>query len=474
MVVGRNRGLMTPEEIALMWHPVSDDVRVSKLHRSGHIELEPPIELPAPGRHTSMTPLGRIAYRKDNRLVCLPIASIRRHCYLTGKTGVGKSSLMLSMLTANLRDNFGIALLDPHGDLFLDAALQVPKRRTNDLILFDPGDVQQLVPFNPLDASGGMDRGRIADGVLSAFVKVFNLDAASAPRLLHIFRNALYTLVEQPDATLIGINRLLTDAPYRKSAVARVSNPVVRDFWHGEFGKWNERDRAQFLASLQNKLGAFLSNRQLQLVLGQPKSGFNLRQVMDSGGILLCNLSKGRLGEDSANLLGALLLSSLQLAGESRADIPESERRDFVCYVDELQNYSTTALATSLSEARKYRSPLFVLANQYREQLIPELRSAIIGNCGSVITFQVGSEDAPFWSRHFGGKVSPEHLMTIPKYHAVADILIDGMPSGPMTFRTLPPPQCIASRAEKIKRHAVRQFARPRTELERYADSMFR
>ncbi|WP_442505087.1 hypothetical protein SH528x_003860 [Novipirellula sp. SH528] len=213
--------------------------------------------------------------------------------------------------------------------------------------------------------------------------------------------------------------------------------------------------------------------RQLQLVLGQPKSGFNLRRVMDDGGILLCNLSKGRLGEDSANLLGALLLSSLQLAGESRANIPESERRDFVCYVDELQNYSTTALATSLSEARKYRAPLFVMANQYREQLAPELRSAIIGNCGSVVTFQVGSEDAPFWSQHFGGKVSPENLMTIPKYHAVANILIDGMLSGPMTIRTLPPPHSIASRAEKIKRHALRQFARPREALEQQADAMF-
>ena len=168
------------------------------------------------------------------------------------------------------------------------------------------------------------------------------------------------------------------------------------------------------------------------------------------------------------------MLSSLQLAGESRANIPESDRRDFICYVDELQNYSTTALATSLSEARKYRAPLFVLANQYREQLAPELRSAIIGNCGSVVTFQVGSEDAPFWSKHFGGTVTPESLMAMPKYHAVANILIDGMPSGPMTMKTLPPPRVFADKVEKLKRQSLRQFARPRVELEQQADSMFR
>ncbi|EMI16460.1 hypothetical protein RMSM_06618 [Rhodopirellula maiorica SM1] len=466
-------GLLTPNEIALMWHPVKAEVQVSKLQRIESVEVEPPIELPIQGRHARLTPLGRTAYRKDKRLVGLPIESLRRHVYVTGKTGVGKSSLMLSMMTTNMRDNLGIALIDPHGDLYLDVLCQTPKRRTNELILFDPGSDQELVPFNPLDTSSGIDRGRVADGVLSAFVKVFGLDTATAPRLLHIFRSALYTLVEQPDATLIGINRLLTDTAYRKAAVARVSNPAVREFWHGEFGRWHERDRAQFLASLQNKLGAFLSNRQLQLILGQPKSGFNLRRVMDEGGILLCNLSKGRLGEDSANLLGALLLSSLQLAGESRADIPESERRDFVCYVDELQNYSTTALATSLSEARKYRAPLFVLANQYREQLAPELRSAIIGNCGSVVTFQVGSEDAPFWSRHFGGAVTPESLMAMPKYHAVANILIDGMPSGPMTIKTMPPPIGIGAKVEKLKRQSLRQFARPRVELEQHTDALF-
>ena len=195
---------------------------------------------------------------------------------------------------------------------------------------------------------------------------------------------------------------------------------------------------------------------------------------MDDGKILLCNLSKGRLGESSANLLGALLLSSLQLAGESRADAPLSDRRDFVCYVDEAQNYATTALATSLSEARKYRAPLMVLANQYRDQLSPELQSAIIGNCGSVVAFQVGSEDAPFWSRHYGSAVSPENLMAMPKYHAVANILIDGMPSGPMTIKTLPPAHNIASKAEKLKRQAIRQFARPREELERNTDALFR
>ena len=467
-------GLCTAEEIALLWHPIGDSVNVAKVERQRSTQVEPPIVLPQSNRHSRMTPIGQVAYRKDKRFVLLPIESLRRHVYITGKTGVGKSTLMQSMFSSNMKDNLGAALIDPHGDLYEAAIKQVPRRRTNQVVLFDPSQENNIVPFNPLDVPIGMNANRVADGVIAAFVKIFGLDTATTPRLLHILRNSIATLIEQPDATLIGINRLLTDTMYRKSAVNRVSNPVVREFWHHEFGKWNERDRATFLASLQNKLGAFLVNRQMQLILGQPSSGFHMRKVMDDGQILLCNLSKGKLGEDSANLLGALLLSSMQVAGESRANIPETDRRDFVCFVDEVQNYSTAALATGLAEARKYRGPLFVLANQYLEQLSPDLRSAIIGNCGSAVVFQVGSEDAPFWSKHFGGVVTPDHLMAMPKYQAVTTILVDGMPTTPMTIRTLKPQRSSASHIEKLKRQAIRQFARPRSELELSTDALFR
>lgn len=457
-------GLWSAEELAVLWHPPKSTLKVAKVDRTQTVELEPPTLIRSADENQCSTPLGRIAFRRDRRLVHLPVESLRRHVYITGKTGVGKSTLMHSMLTANMRSNFGVALLDPHGDLYADAIALVPRRRNNSLVLFDPS-ADNLVPFNPIDVRSGMNRERLAEGVLAAFVKIFKLEAAVTPRLLHILRNALYVLVEQPEATLIGINRLLNDAAYRKSAVARVSNPAVREFWHAEFGRWHERDRVMFIASLQNKLGGFLTNTHLQLILGQPRSGFHLRTVIDERQILLCNLSKGKIGEDAAGLLGALLLSSLQLAGESRADIELRHRPDFVCYVDEVQNYATSALATGLSEARKYRAPLFVLANQYRDQLTPDLQTAIVGNCGSVIAFQVGSEDAEYWSRHFRNKVSPEHLTALPKYHAIADVLLDGMPSGPMTIRTLKPSLGRASQADRLIRHSQRRFAKPAEKL---------
>ncbi|MCA9129268.1 MAG: DUF87 domain-containing protein [Planctomycetales bacterium] len=469
----RRFGLLSPAEVAVLWHPVDDSVHVTRLERSPLCEVEPPQHLPSSQSQRTFTPVGRVAFRKDRRLAGLTLPSLRRHVYITGKTGVGKTSLMQTMLRANLQAGLGVGLIDPHGDLYRETLAQVPRRRTNQVILFDPSSTSQLVPFNPLDTSIGIDRGRLADGVLSAFVKVFGLEVSTAPRLLHIFRNALLTMVEQPDATLVGINRLLTDNDYRKVAVGRVSNPAVREFWRGEFGRWHDRDRTMFLASLQNKLGAFLSNRQLQLILGQPRSGFSMRRVMDEKMILLCNLSKGQLGEDAANLLGALLLSCMQLAGESRTDVPEDERNDFLCYVDEVQNYATTALVTALSESRKYRAPLLVLANQFRDQLSPELRSAIIGNCGSIITFQVGAEDAGFWKQYYGDKMSEQHLMMIPKYHAIANLLVEGMPSGPMTIQTLPPRPGHSADAKRVSRQAARQFARPVTELQSSVEKLF-
>jgi hypothetical protein len=325
-------------------------------------------------------------------------------------------------------------VLEPHGDLAESTLSLVPKRRKNDLVYFDPADFGNSLTFNPLMVPQGSDKTLVADGVLSAFQKVFGMDESQAPRLLHIFRNCLLSLVEMPGSTLIDVQRILVEPVYRKTVIARVSNPIVRSFWLDEFGKWKPNDRTAFIASLQNKLGAFLTNEKLQRVLGDPKAKLDLRRIMDDGKVLVVNLSKGRLGENASNLLGTLIVTSLQLAAMSRAIIPELDRRDFSIIIDEFQNFATPSIATFLSEARKYRTHL-ILANQYQEQIPPEILASIIGNAGSQILFQLGHTDAQSLADVTG--LTPQNLTNIPRYQAYCRLLLNGMPSPYFSMRTI-------------------------------------
>jgi type IV secretory pathway TraG/TraD family ATPase VirD4 len=359
----------------------------------------------------------------------------RRHLWILGKTGMGKTTLLQSIIKQDLDAGRGLAIMEPHGDLSESMLNFVPKRRKNDIVYFDPADENNRVTFNPLHVPAGSDKTLIADGVLASFQKVFGMDESQAPRLLHIFRNSLLSLVEMPSATLIDVQRILVEPIYRKSVIARVSNLVVRSFWLDEFGKWKPHDRTAFIASLQNKLGAFLTNEKLQRVLGDPKSKFDLRKIMDDGKVLIVNLSKGRLGENVSNLLGTLIVTSLQLAAMSRANIPEQSRRDFSIIMDEFQNFATPSIATFLSEARKYRTHL-ILANQYTQQIPEDILAAILGNVGSQIAFQLGTTDAELFESQLAGLVTANNLMNIPKYHAYCRMLIDGMPSNPFSMST--------------------------------------
>ena len=312
--------------------------------------------------------LGRVCFRNERYKFGMDIEARRRHLWVIGKTGMGKTTLLQNIIAEDMKAKRGLAIIEPHGDLAENTLTLVPKYRKNDIIYFDPADPNNGIHFNPLMVPQGSDKTLVADGVLSAFQKVFGMDEAQAPRLLHIFRNCLLSLVEMPNATLIDVQRILLEPIFRKTVIARVNNPVVRSFWLDEFGKWKPHDRTAFIASLQNKLGAFLTNDKLQRVLGNPKAKLDLRKVMDDGKVLIVNLSKGRLGENASNLLGTLIVTSLQLAAMSRANIPEQSRRDFSIIIDEFQNFATPSIATFLSEARKYRTHL-ILANQFTEQL---------------------------------------------------------------------------------------------------------
>lgn len=459
--------LLTPAEAALLWHSPLATVAAPRLDRTAIHELEPPDYFPAGGGESSI--LGRVRFRNDRRTVRIDSDMRRTHVYVIGRSGVGKSTLLRNLILDDLTHGRGLALFDPHGDLAEDVLHAVPSRRTNDVIYFDAGDTSHAVAFNPLAVSRSGDPVLVADGVLAAFQKVFALEEGNAPRLLHILRNSLLTLVGQPDATLLSVQRLLVDAPFRKSMAARVTNPVVRTFWTGEFERWRPSDRTEYIASLQNKLGAFLTNTKLQRILGQPHGRIDLRSIMDTGQVLIVNLSKGRVGESASNLLGALLVSSLQLAAMSRADVSQASRRDFSAIIDEFQNFSTPSIATGFAEARKMRCN-YVVAHQYLSQLSDDIRDSVTANAATTIVFGVAADDAEFFAQQLGDKVTPQAIRGLPRYHAY--VRLPGAESRPFLMTTLPPSSVAKPRGELVRRLSCERYGRPVHEVDALISSL--
>jgi len=380
-----------------------------------------------------------------------------------GPSGCGKSTFLFNVVRQQMEAGRGVVLIDPHGQLAEEVLDVVPRRRTNQVIFFDASDRTAPVGFNPMAGPPDTDSTLVADGVLTSFKNVFGFAEGSAPRLLHILRNCLLTLIDTPEASLRDVQRILIDANFQKTAVARVQNEAVREFWQTEFNRWNDRDRTQYVASLQNKLGAFLTNERLQRILNAGDQGVQLRSVMDQSSILICNLSKGTFGHDASTLLGSLLLSSLQLAAMSRADIPESERADCVIVVDEFHSYlaeGNTTMADALSESRKYRTA-YVLSSQMLDgQLDAGTLAAVLGNCGSSLCMTVGPRDAEVLMGVLGRDLTPADLMNIPKYHGYLRLLVDGAPCT-FSMKTLPPPAYRPKRADIVRRESRQRWGRP-------------
>ncbi len=471
-VLGRRRGgprvfrpggfLLSHEELATLFHPPTAGVTVERLHTSDFTELEAPTRFHSEGSEGATVALGRVRFRDDRREVRLSLPARRRHLYIVGRTGVGKSTLLLNILAADVAAGRGVGLLDPHGDLAEALLAAIPPHRTNDVVVFDPSDSAYAIGFNPLACQDSTKRDLVADDVLSSMNKVYDL--SQTPRLKDTLRNALYVLIEQGE-TMVSLLLLLSDERYRERVAARVEDDIARLFWTQEFPTWNERYRTEAMSAIQNKVRPFLMNRNVRAILGQKGKTLDLRQVMDEGKVLVANLSKGRIGEDNANLLGSLLVSSIQQAAMSRADIPEKDRRDFFLTVDEFQNYRTGSFASILSEARKYRLCLTV-GHQYLKQLDFETADAVFGNVGSLLTFQVTGDDAEVLSRQlsqYPGQVRPADVANLPKYTAYARLLIDGMPSRPFSLTTLPPPAVgtTGDRASIVRAASHRRYAAP-------------
>jgi hypothetical protein len=381
-----------------------------------------------------ITFFARTNFRNQGRLFGIKRADRRAHMYVIGKTGTGKSTLLETLIRQDIQNGDGLALLDPHGDLVQRVLAWVPEHRRADVIYFNVPDASQPLGFNPLESVPPTKRPLAASGLLEVFKKIWA--DSWGPRLEHILRNALLALLDQPQATLADVLRLLDDSAFRRNAASRVANAQVRYFWLREYESYPARFRGEAIAPLQNKVGAFLADPILNRILTQPKSAFDLRQVIDQGRALLVNLAKGKIGEDSAALLGSMLVSRIGLAGLSRAELPEVERRDFYLFLDEFQTFTTLALANMLSELRKYRVNL-ILANQYLSQVDLQVRDAILGNVGTLISFRVGPADAELLAQEFYPEFTQVDLVCLPNYQIYLKLMADGAVSTPFSAETV-------------------------------------
>jgi hypothetical protein len=376
----------------------------------------------------------RTNFRNEAKVFGIRKPDRRAHMYIIGKTGTGKSTLLETLIMQDIENGEGLALLDPHGDLVEKVLRAVPENRKSDLIYFNIPDRENALGFNPLELVTPEKRSLAAAGLLDAFKKIWS--DSWGPRLEHILRNAFLALMDQPEATLADVLRLLDDHAFRREVSSRVYNIQVRDFWLREYENYPLRLRAEAIAPIQNKVGAFLTDPLLNRILTQKRSDFDLRRVMDEGKILLVNLAKGKIGADASALLGALLVTKIGLAGLSRADVQEENRRDFYIYLDEFQNLATLSLATMLSELRKYRVDM-ILSHQYLSQLDPQVRDAILGNTGTIISFRLGLTDAEVLAGEFYPFFSARDLINLPNYHVYLKLMIHGVVSQPFSAETL-------------------------------------
>lgn len=410
-----------------------------------------------------ITILAQTNFRNQRRRFGIKLDDRRRHVYLIGKTGMGKSTVLENMIIQDIQNGNGLAVVDPHGDLVEKVINFIPNSRVNDVIYFNPADIDYPVSFNVFEKVDRTHQHLVASGLIGIFKKLW-VDSWG-PRLEYVLRNAILALLEYPDSTLLGVMRLLVDKGYRKKVIQKISDPVVRSFWLDEYSKYPDKFQSEAIAPIQNKVGQFLSSPVIRNIVGQVRSSFNLREVMDNKKIVLLNLAKGRIGEDNSALLGAMLITKIQMAAMSRVDILEEERKDFYLYVDEFQNFATESFANILSEARKYRLNL-IIAHQYIEQLDEKVEAAVFGNVGTIMCFRVGATDAEELVREFEPQFIEEDLVNIAKYDVYMKLMIDGIASQPFSATTLPPLEGFTGNKDKIVKISRERYATPSAVVE--------
>jgi len=393
----------------------------------------------------------------------------RRHMYIIGKTGMGKSVLQENMIINDIWAGHGVAVVDPHGDLVEKVIKYIPTDRINDVIYFNPADTSHPIAFNVVEKVEPEFRHLVASGLIGIFQKLWA--DSWGPRLEYILRNAILAILDYPSSTLMGVTRMLSDKPFRKKVIEKIQDPVVKAFWVNEFAGYADKFASEAVSPIQNKVGQFLSSSLIRNIVGQIKSSIDLRDIMDNQKILLLNLSKGHIGEDNSALLGAMMITKMQLAAMSRVDTPEEERKDFYLYVDEFQNFATSSFANILSEARKYRLNL-IMAHQYIAQLaLGESSSvwpAVQGNVGTLIVFRVGAADAEILIKEFEPQYLETDLVNLPKYNFYTKLMIDGVASQPFSATGLPPKKIVEEthNVDKVIKVSRERYANERKEVE--------
>jgi len=422
-----------------------------------------PPEKPLVAANSEVNFFGLVNYRNQDRKFGIKLDDRRRHMYIVGKTGMGKTTILENMVLNDIYAGHGVGLVDPHGDFAEKIIDYIPANRVNDVVYFNPSDIDFPIGFNILETIRPEYKHLVASGLMGVFKKIWP-DVWSS-RMEYILNNTILALLDFPGTTLLGINRLLADADYRKRVVHNLKDPVVKAFWQTEFAAYNDKYRQEAVAPIQNKIGQFLSASVIRNIVAQVKSRIDIREIMDNRKILIMNLAKGRIGEDNSRLLGGMLITKIQLAAMERVDMPEEQRKDFFLYVDEFQNFATESFANILSEARKYRLDL-IMAHQYMEQLEEEVLAAVIGNVGTMATFRVGSTDAEILAKEFVPTFIEEDLVNLPKYHIYLKLMIDGIASRPFSATTLPPIAQTTHSAEKVVRVSRERYAVPKEKIE--------
>ena len=408
-------------------------------------------------------------FRNQERVFGIKEDDRRRHMYVIGKTGVGKSNLLENMAIQDIRNGKGVCYVDPHGEGAEKMLKAIPPERINDVVYFNPADGEFPVAFNILESVDEDKKNLVASGMMGVFKKIW--PDVWSPRMEYILSNTILALLDYPGSTMLGVNRMMFDKDYRKRVYPKIKDPVVKSFWVNEFDKWEDKFRKEAVAAIQNKVGQFLSSRVIRHIVGQPKSTIDMREIMDNQKILIVNLSKGRIGEDAMRLLGGMIVTKIQLGAMGRVDMPEEDRKDFYLYVDEFQNFATESFANILSEARKYHLNL-ILAHQYINQLVFDgnsvVRDAVFGNVGTLICFRVGADDAEFLEKEFEPVFMMNDLVNLAKYNIYLKLMIDGIAGDGFSAQTLPPANLSDTQdnMEKVIKVSRERYSRSRAEVE--------
>ena len=465
--------ILNIEELASVFHLPHTNVETPNIVWASSKTAEPPSKLPVlTGEDVNddqISAFGVTNFRGISHQFGMLRYDRSRHVYIIGQTGAGKSGLLELFALSDIFHNQGYAIIDPHGDFAINNMKFIPGSRLNDVIYFNPADTAYPLGFNPLEVTNPNQKTNISSEIIGVLKRIFG--DSWGPRLEYILRYTILALLDRPEATMLDITRMLTDKEFRKETLTYCQDTVVLQFWNVEFASWNDKFVAEAIAPVLNKVGAFTANPIIRNIIGQPKSTFNIRQIMDEGKILIVNLSKGLIGEDNAAILGSFLVTKIQLAAMSRSDIPDvRDRRPFYLYVDEFQNFATDSFATILSEARKYGLNLTV-ANQYISQMSDTVRDAVFGNVGTMISFRVSADDAPILAKQFEPNFESIDLLQMHNRNFVVNMVIGGEKTPAFSARTLELPPSQADNTPHIIEHSRRMYSRNREDVEKEIDA---